>query len=358
MKKYIIFIFIILFMLSCFSGCTSKDNQSTPIDAPITGDNGDNIKYKDTIEKVNIADLNTLQNDYFAYINKDGHLIIRNTKDGSEQFIISDGFVYDYDFNYKDNKIAYIIGMDTDFINVNAVIYDINSKQRDVIVANTGIKAIGWSPSGKYIALTQGAGPGCGLVKIYDAKNKTWLNVPSEKGDGFDAIDFEWNPSIDILALEMLIHPDPPSPVGDGESFSMFVYFPEKNNSIKSIVEGSSNFGYDKFQWIDNETLSIRKNNYDKSNDVEYYKANINNGSIVKVLENERNSLTQMIPQEAYLYDKSLSSDGKLLLYSYGGGSLDPTGDIYLWDIIKQTKELICQGRLPKWIVNYTVRAE
>lgn len=358
-KVFIISVFISVI----FAGCGSQapiEKQSGPLSTetqkinPTPADSG---VVNPEVEKVNIADLTALQNNSFSYINKDGHLIIRNTKDGSEQVIISDGFVYDYDFNYKENKIAYIVGRDKDFTNTNAVVYDISAKQRNVIVANTGIKAVGWSPGGKYLALTEGAGPGIGFVRIYDVNNKTWLKVPSEKGDGFKAIDFEWNPSADILALEMLYYPKPESPVDAGESFGMSAYFPEKGNSIKTIVEGTSDYGYDKFQWIDNETLSIRKNNYDKIDSMEYYKANINNGSIVKVPENKSDPLYEKIPKEAYSYDRSLSPDGKLLLYSYGGGGLDPTGEIYLWDIEKQTKNLVCQGRLPKWIVNNTARA-
>ena len=387
MKKNTIFIFIILLTISCLSGCSSNKQKTnstndtisekieqgdsnlvkdknehyptTPTNVPVINLNEDNTKNKSGIEKVDVTDLKALQVNSFAYINEAGHVVIKNTKDKSEQTIISDGFVYDYDFNYKDNKITYIVGRDEDFTNTNAVIYDVNSKQRDVLVANTGIKAIGWSPSGKYIALTQGAGPGNGLVRIYDVLNKTWIKVPTEKGDGFEATDFKWNPSEDILALVMLIYPNPPSPIGNvGESFSVSVYYPKKDNSIKNIAKGSNDYGYDIVHWIDSKTLSIRKNNYKEPNDIEYYKANINNGSIVKVLQNKDEPLIERIPKEAYLYQMSLSSDGKLLLYSYGGVAFYPKGEMYLWDIEKQTKELICLGGLPKWIINNTVRAE
>lgn len=374
MKKYLIPVLIILLTISCFSGCNSNnqkknlnngassqkteqgksnpDNEKSQQQQAESANTSSGDSDENAMEKVDATDLNALQSNSFAYINKNGYLVIRNMNDKSEKTIISNGFVYDYGFNYKDNKITYIIGRDTDFTKTNAVIYDVNLKQRDVIIKNTGIKAISWSPSGKYIALTEGAGPGSGFVRIYNVKNKTWLKVPSQKGDGFEAIDFRWNTSSDILALEMLIYPKPESPVDGGESFSLSVYFPEKNNSIKNIVQGNSNYGYDKFQWIDNETLSIRKNNYDKEGSLEYYKVNINSGNITKVPEDKSDPLIGKIPKDAFLFDKSLSSDSKLLLYSSGGGSLDPTGEISLWDMENQTQKLICHGRLPKWIVN------
>lgn len=380
MKKYLVPVLVILLALSCFSGCNSsnqKTNQdngtnlqkteqgnsnspnaknqqqpAAPTNTPSPASNEDNA-----VEKVDITDLNAIQNNSFAYIDENGYLDIKSMDDKSVKTIISGGYIYDYDFNYTYNKIAYIIGKDTDFTNTNAVIYDVNSKQRDVILANTGIKSISWSPSGKYIALTQGAGPGSGFVKIYNIKNKTWLKVPSKKGDGFDAIDFKWNSSADILALEMLIYPNPPTSVDNGESFSMSVYFPEKGNLLKSIAQGSSNYGYDKFQWVDNETLSIRKNNYDKENGMEYYKADTNDASLVKIAEDKSDPLIGKIPEEAFLYDKSLSPDGKQLLYS-SGGDLDQSAEIYLWDMERQSKDLVCKGRSPKWIAGNIAKTE
>lgn len=364
MKKCTILILIMALTLSCFSGCSSNGQKENPTEitssekneqVSSSSHNDENqqneSKDKNIIEKVNIDDLTALQNNCFTYINAEGHLIIHNIKDGSEQVIISDGFVNDYDLNFKDNKIIYIVRRDTYFLTTDAVIYDFNTKLRDVISSNTQINTIKWSPSRKYIALTEGLGPGCGHVRIYDVKSKTWLKVPSKKGDGFEAMDFKWNPSEDIIALEMVIHPEPPSPVGAGESFSISVYYPEKNNSIKGIANGSSDYGYDKFQWIDNKTLSIRKSIYNKVNGIEYYKANINNGKVVKVPKNESDPLIQKIPEEAYLFDRSLSSDDNLLLYSIKAG-LESPGDIYLWNIEKQTKELLCHGWIPKWIVN------
>jgi WD40 repeat protein len=355
---------IIVFISVMFVGCSGKvpiEKESESVSTETEKANPAPYIPKiinPEVESVNAFDLTTLRRGSFSYINRDGNLLISNITDENEQMIIYDGFVYDYDFNYKENKIAYIVGRDReDFIHTNAVIYDIDSNQRNVIVANTGIKSVGWSPSGKYLALTQGAGPGNGLVRIYDIKSKAWLKVPYKKGNGFQALSFKWNPSMDILALEILYYPEPGSPVDSGESFGISVYFPEKSNSIKTIVEGTGDYGYDKFQWIDNKTLSMRKWDY-KANNMEYYKANIDDGSIVKIPENEIDPVFEKIPKEAYLFDRSLSSDTKLLLYSYGGGSLVPKGKIYLWDIEKQTKSLICHGRLPKWIENNTAKAE
>lgn len=291
------------------------------------------------------------EGDTFAYIDSKGMLMFKNINDGLEQAVINREGVLAYDFNLKNNLLAFIASTDKDSPGGKAYIYNMNTKSVQELDSGDGARRVTWSSSSKYLTVDHGTSAS-GFTRVYDIVNKKWLDMPSEQKTGIMCSDYEWSPGADILALVVQEPVSKPTPIEEGDSRSIAVLYPGRNGGYRVIAKGTESFGYFITKWADANNIYAVKQFYEDIDKNEYYKININDGTMTKAAKEAAVSAggEASLPDDVNNSIYSVSPNGKLVLYSMYDAGFNGW-KVMLWDIDKKTAKEICKGSFPQWVL-------
>jgi hypothetical protein len=358
MKRFLCVFIILVVVLGSFSACSSngRNINEKPVVQQGEGSNSEpsgNVssdkKTDDDGKAQNSStELKIVENDTFSYLDEQGYLKLRSIKGGSESTLIDQEGLYDYKLDLKSNIAAYIVKIKDQEVGGNPFIYDMNTKTSEPLDPNdTDARALSWSTSGNYLVVDHGTSA-IGMTKIYDLKNKKWLEVPTPEKTAFAANDYLWSEYGDVLALTVTKATDPPTPVESGDTFSAAVFMPE-TGAYKVLMEGNTDFGCFVMGFADKDNMYVKEQGYIDFDKIEYYKININDGTSVKVDESEVVPAESKLPEEVQLSLYETSPDEKLILYSFFDESSNKW-KVMLYDVETQSKKELSIGSYPRWV--------
>jgi len=287
----------------------------------------------------------------FTYINDNNSLVIEST-DGQIKKTIIEGKanekMIDYDVCWEEQKVAYIVqsvgSADNEEFFTELRLYNLQDDTEAVLHHDDWmIRGVEWSPNKEYILMDIGTGA-IGSLSLYSIATSDWIKIQ----DG--VFDYSWSPNGEQIALSVREEVNPQTPVDDGSSFTTVVLNLKKENTIQTIMTGTTNFYVSPVTWGDDNTLYIEKRIFGEEQPI-YYKVNVTDNKLVEIdakeLPNQNDSSSY--PEEVREVLHEVSPDGTKVLYvKYS--EADEKLKVMLWDATSQVKTELGFGEMPKWV--------
>ena len=302
---------------------------------------------------VGCSDTTTLMSEFegkdlFTYINDNNSLVIEST-DGEIKKSIIEGKanekMIDYDVSWEEQKVAYIVQfVDVEEFFTELRLYNLKDDTEEVLHHDEWmIRGVEWSPNNEYILMDIGTGA-IGSLSLYNLATTDWIKIQ----DG--VFSYSWSPNGEQIALSVREEVNPQTPVDDGSSFTTIVLNLKKENTIQTIMTGTSNFYVSPKTWGDDNTLYIAKWIFGEEHPV-YYKVDVADNKLIEIDEKQlpNHHDNSSYPEEVRNVLHEVSPDGAKVLYvKYS--EADEKLKVMLWDSPSQVKTDLGFGEMPKWI--------